>query len=107
MNIALDKIDLDILEAAYYGEPFHILCGMVHDEFTNISDLIPHVLRLQKMGLLEITKDPSATTDPNEKDLERIALNHEVYGTTGWPEGPTWSIKTTKKGFEYIKERFD
>jgi hypothetical protein len=55
---------------------------------------------------LDIRRDPGTTTDPTEKDLERIALNHERYGTHAWPEGSTWSVKTTEKGSVYIKDRF-
>jgi hypothetical protein len=106
MKITLSKIDLDILEAAYYDEPWHILCGMVADDFPNIRDLVPRVLMLAKEGLLDITKDPGTTADPTEKDLEHIALNHETYGTHAWPEGATWSVKTTVKGSVYIKDRF-
>ena len=80
MSTTLDKIDLDILEAAYYGEPWHILCEMVHEESPNVKDLAPRVLRLSKEGLLDITKGPGTTTDPAVKDLEQIALKHEAYG---------------------------
>jgi hypothetical protein len=107
MKITLNKIDLNILEAAYYDEPWHILCGMLADDFPNIKDLVPHVLMLAKEGLLDIRRDPGTTADPTEKDLERIALNHEMYGTHAWPEGSTWSVKTTSKGSDYIKDHFE
>ncbi len=106
MKITLTKIDLDILEAAYYDEPWHILCGMVEDDFPNIRDLVTRVLMLAEEGLLDIKKDPGTTTDASEKDLERIALNHDKYGTHVWPEGPTWSVRTTAKGYDFIKDRF-
>ncbi len=106
MKITLKKIDLDILEAAYYDEPWHILCGMVEDYFPNIRDLVPRVLMLAKEGLLEIRKDPGTTTEANEKDLVRIALNHGKFGKHDWPEGPTWSVKTTARGYDFIKDRF-
>jgi hypothetical protein len=106
MENTLSKIDLDILEAAYFDEPWHILCAMVADDFPSMKDLVPRVLVLAKEGLLDIRNDPGTTTDPTEKDLERIALNYERYGTHAWPEGSTWSVKTTEKGSAYIKDRF-
>jgi hypothetical protein len=103
----LDSVDLEILEAAFYDEPWHILCGMVADQFNDIRELIPRIFQLQKKGLIEILRDPGTIIDPTPQDLERIAINHAVYGTTSWPEGSTWSIKTTEEGFKYIKDRFE
>ncbi len=103
----LDTVDLEILEAAFYYEPWHILFGMVEDQFNDIRELIPRVFELQKNGLIEILRDPGTNVDPTPDDLERIAIDHAAYGTTGWPEGPTWSIKTTEEGFKYIKDLFE
>lgn len=101
----LDAVDLEILEAAFHDEPLHILCGMVEKQFTDIRELIPRIFELKEKGLVEILKDPGTNIDPTWEDLERITINYAAYGTTDWPEGPTWSIKTTEEGFKYIEDR--
>ena len=103
----LDPIDLEILEAAFYDEPWHILCGMLKDRFSDIRELIPRIFDLQEEGLIEIHRDPGTDIDPTPEDLERIAINHGIYGTRDWPEGPTWSIETTEKGFQFVEHRFE
>jgi hypothetical protein len=103
----LDPIDLEILEAALYDEPWHILCGMLEGQFSDIRKLIPRIFHLQEEGLIEIHRDPGTDIDPTPEDLERIAINHEIYGTRDWPEGPTWSIETTEKGFQFVEHRFE
>ncbi len=102
----LDPVDLEILQAAVYDEPWHILCLMLEDQFKDIRELIPRIFQLQRSGLLEILRDPGTNVDPVPEDLERIAVDRAVYGTTSWPESPTWSVKTTEEGFEYVKDRF-
>lgn len=99
----LDQIDVDILDAAYHDEPWHILCGMVADRFADIRDLVPRVLRLQRERLVRINRDRSTTVDPTAEDLEEAALKHEEYGTTDWPDGAAWSIETTEKGAKYVE----
>ena len=103
----MDNIDLEILEAAYYDEPWHILCAMVEKHFEDMRDLVPRILRLRDEGLLEIIKDQGTEYDPSVSDLEKIALTYELYGTDRWPESPTWSMKTTDTGFKHIKDRFE
>ena len=56
---------------------------------------------------MEIRRDPETTIDPSQGDLEKAAISHASYGTHDWPEGPTWSVKTTEKGSEYIRDRFE
>jgi len=107
MNENIDNIDLEILDAAFYDEPWHILCNMVSNYFDDICELIPIIFKLKNQGLLEIKRDPGTMVDPSEEDLKTIALRSASYGQNGWPEGPTWSIKTTEKGFEHIKDRFE
>jgi len=102
----LDQTDLEILEAAYYDEPWHVLCGMVEEYFEDIRDLVPRVLKLESEGLLEIKAAPGTASTPTIKDLVRIATEYPSYGTADWPEGPTCSVKTTEEGFKYIEDRF-
>ena len=103
----LDPIDLEILEATAYDEPWHIVCGMLKDQFSDIRKLIPRIFDLQKQGLIKIHRDPTTSVDPTPEDLERIAINHEIYGVTDWPEGPTWSIETTEKGLKFAEDRLE
>ncbi len=102
----LEPFDLEILQAAVYDEPWHILCLMLEDQFEDIRELISRIFQLQRSGLVEILRDPGTDVDPTPEDLERIAIDRAVYGTTSWPDGPTWSVKTTEEGFEYVKDRF-
>jgi len=103
----LDSVDLEILEAAFYDEPWHILCLMLEDQFNDIRELIPRIYELQKNNLVEILRDPGTNVDPTPEDLERIAIDRAMYGTTSWPEGSTWSVKTTEEGFKFTKDRFE
>ena len=101
----LDPVDLEILVAAVYDQPWHILCLMLEDQFKDIRELIPRMFQLQGNSLIAILRDPGTNVDPTPQDLERIALDRAVYGTTSWPEGPTWSVKKTEKGFESARDR--
>jgi hypothetical protein len=102
----LDAIDLNILEAAVSDEPLHILCAMLEKQFKNIKEIVPRIIELEKNGLIEIQRDPGTNINPTPEDLERISINHKAYGNNSWPEGPTWSINTTEKGYEFIKDKF-
>ena len=103
----LDPIDFEILKAAFYDEPWHILCGMLEHQFSDITQLIPRIFNLQREGLIKIHRDPGTDIDPTPKNLERIAINHKIYGVTDWPEGPTWNTEITEKGLKFVEDRLE
>jgi hypothetical protein len=102
----LDAINLNILEAAVYDEPWHILCAMLGKQFNNIKEIVPRIFELEENGLIEIKRDPGTNTNPTPAELEIVAMNYKTYGNNGWPEGPTWSINTTEEGYKFVKDRF-
>ena len=84
----LDPVDLEILQAAVYDEPWHILCLMLEDQFKDIRELIPRIFQLQRNSLIEILRDPGTNVDPTAQDLERIAVDRAVMVRQAGPKAP-------------------
>jgi len=106
MKMTPDAIDKDILEYVANDEPWHIICGEMYDEFDSPEELIDRIFNLFDEGLVSISKGYKTQFEPTPELFKQEAEANNWFKDINNTNGLWWDIRTTDKGFKFVKDRF-
>ena len=98
-----DEKDIRILNEVGPEEPWHLIAKWLAEDWGSSEEIVERVFRLLELDLLTVVPSKGTSIDPTPTSLLRDALSHNWYVATDWPDGPTWQLRVTERGFAVLQ----